>query len=175
MHAAFGPPFLAGHMLLGMENTQRIKLIAAALAAAAFIATDKAKAAPLAELCWATLSEIRLLMPRNETACMLRVGQKGLALSFTTSSPLFEDPVHGKAYMAYLFGSLGKSLNKSGGELALESVQVTNPALLRSGQAFHVQADELKSLQREASNGKSSVSGFYDDLLLRGRLVRTEN
>lgn len=157
-----------------MEDTQRIKLIAAALAAAAFFATDKAKAAPLSELCWVTLSEVRLLVPTSDTACMIKVGQTGLALSLTTSYPLFEDPVHGKAYMAYLFGSLGRSLNKSGAS-TLESVQITNPALLRSGQAFHVQADELKRLQREASNGKSSVSAFYDGLLLRGRLVSTEN
>jgi hypothetical protein len=158
-------------MLRAMENSQRIKLIAAAFAAATLIASEKAKAAPLSELCWATLSEIRQLVPTADTGCMLRVGQKGLALSLTTNASLFEDPVQGRIYMAYLFGSIGRSLNAGPGSRYLESVEITNPTLLRAGQKFHLQASDVKSLQQEASNGKSSVSDFYDSLILRGRLI----
>jgi hypothetical protein len=158
-------------MLMVMQNTHRIKLIAAALAAATLIATEKAKAAPLSDLCWATLSEIRQLVPKADTGCMLRVGQKGLALSLTTNAALFEDPVHGKAYMAYLFGSIGRSLNTSAGAPYLESVEITNPTLLRAGQKFHLLASDVKNLQREASGGQSSMSAFYNSLILRGRLV----
>ena len=159
----------------GMQNTQRLKLIAAAIAAAAYFATERAQPAPVTELCLSTLSEIQRLAPQTETACMLRAVESGMALSFTTSAPLLEDPIKGKAYISFLFGSLGKSLNNTPMALPVDTIQIVNPALLRSGQAFQIQVKDLKALQRQASKGSASVSSFYEGLILHGRLVRTEN
>jgi hypothetical protein len=169
-----GPAHLGAHAH-GMENTQRLKLIAATLAAATLLASERAEPAPVSDLCMSTLAALRQLLPSTDTACMLRVGQQGLALSFNTSAPLFEDPIHGKTYMAYLFGSVGSLLNKSRDPGVLGSIEITNPALIRKGQKFHVQAADVKNLQRQAVSGEASMSAFYEGLIMRGRLVSAED
>lgn len=121
--------------------------------------------------CLAALAELRELAPGVSTACMLRLAKKGVALSFTTNSPLLADPDAGKAYMLYLFGSVGKFLNRNGNE-GIESVEVANPALVETGGRLVISASELKNLQKQAASGNSSLSGFYDDLIYRVRLVR---
>lgn len=128
-------------------------------------------AAPPKDACLAALAELRELAPGVNTACMLRLASKGVALSFTTNSPLLADPDAGRAYMLYLFGSVGKFLNRNAQE-GIESVEVANPALVETGGRLMISASELKSLQKQAVSGNSSLSGFYDALIYRVRLVR---